>query len=96
MPHVITTEFFAGGELRTHDGGAFGLHAINFIRRFSVRYAVFSIGAINAEISLMLHDIQEADLSREAAGRAQTPIIVADSSKFGQRAPIAIERSKSV
>jgi DeoR family glycerol-3-phosphate regulon repressor len=83
--------FFAGGELRPHDGGAFGTHAINFIRRFSVRYAVFSIGAINADIGFMLHDIQEADLSQEAATRAQTRIIVADSSKFGQRAPIAIE-----
>ncbi len=83
--------FMAGGELRRHDGGAFGLEAINFIRRFNVRFAVFSVGAVNADVGFMLHDIQEADLSREAAARAQTRIVVADSEKFGQRAPIAIE-----
>ena len=96
VSHALATRnnnrvFFAGGELRPHDGGSFGLNAINFIRRFNVRYAVFSIGAINADIGFMLHDIQEADLSREAAARAQTRIIVADSGKFGQRAPIAVE-----
>ena len=77
--------------MRPHDGGAFGANAINFIRRFNVRYAIFSIGAINADVGFMLHDIQEADLSSEAAARAQTRIIIADSSKFGQRAPIAVE-----
>ncbi len=82
--------FQAGGELRAHDGGAFGLDAIHFIRRFNVQYAILSVGAINAEVGFMLHDIQEADLSREAAGRAQTRIIVADSDKFGHRAPIAV------
>ncbi|MEZ5716398.1 MAG: DeoR/GlpR family DNA-binding transcription regulator [Paracoccaceae bacterium] len=82
--------FFAGGELRPHDGGSFGQDAINFIRRFNVRYAVFSAGAINGEAGIMLHDIQEADLSREAAARAQTRIVLADSEKFGRRAPIAV------
>lgn len=82
--------FFAGGELRPHDGGSFGQDAISFIRRFNVRYAVFSAGAINGEIGFMLHDIQEADLSREAAARAQTRIVLADSEKFGRRAPIAV------
>lgn len=83
--------FQAGGELRGHDGGSFGVDAINFIRRFNVQYAILSVGAINAEIGFMLHDIQEADLSRVAAGRAQTRIVVADSDKFGRRAPIAVE-----
>lgn len=82
--------FFAGGELRQHDGGSFGQDAINFIRRFNVNFAVFSVGAINAENGLMLHDIAEADLSRETAARAQTCIVLADSAKFEHRAPIAI------
>lgn len=82
--------FFAGGELRPHDGGSFGQDAIGFIRRFNVQYAVFSAGAINGDVGFMLHDIQEADLSREAAERAQTRIVLADSEKFGRRAPIAV------
>jgi DeoR family glycerol-3-phosphate regulon repressor len=83
--------FQAGGELRAHDGGAFGLDAIRFIRRFNVQYAILSVGAIDAEAGFMLHDIQEADLSHEAAGRAQTRIVVADAEKFGRRAPITVE-----
>jgi len=82
--------FFAGGELRPHDGGAFGQDAIRFVRRFNVKYAVLSTGAINAEVGFMLHDIQEADFSRDAAVRAQTRIVLADSNKFGCRAPIAV------
>lgn len=80
--------FFAGGELRRHDGGSFGDDAINFVRRFNVQYAVFSAGAINAESGFMLHDIQEADLSRAVSAR--TRIVLADSEKFDRRAPIAV------
>ncbi len=82
--------FFAGGELRRHDGGSFGDDAISFVRRFNVQYAVFSAGAINAEIGFMLHDMAEADLSRAIAAHAQTRIVLADSGKFGHRAPIAV------
>ncbi len=82
--------FFAAGELRNHDGGSFGLDAIQFVRRFNVQYAVFSAGAISAENGFMLHDIQEANLLQEAVPRAQTRIVLSDSSKFGVRAPIVI------
>lgn len=82
--------FFAGGELRPHDGGAFGQDAVEFIRRFNVQYAVLSAGAINAKVGFMLHDMQEADLSRQATLCAQTRIVLADSEKFGRRAPIAV------
>jgi DeoR family glycerol-3-phosphate regulon repressor len=40
--------FMAGGELRDHDGGAFGVEAIEFVRRFQVDYAVLSAAALNA------------------------------------------------
>ena len=82
--------FFPGGELRSHDGGAFGHDAILFVSRFNVQYAVLSVGAINADTGFMLHDLGESELSRAAAARAQTRIVLADSSKFGQRAPITL------
>lgn len=96
VAHTLATRnsnrvFQAGGELRSHDGGSFGLDAIMFIRRFNLRYAIFSVGALSAGDGFMLHDMQEADLSREAALRAQTRIVVADSGKFAMRAPIVIE-----
>ncbi|MEZ2220150.1 DeoR/GlpR family DNA-binding transcription regulator [Rhizobium sp. RCC_161_2] len=83
--------FFAGGELRSHDGGAFGAEATNFLRRFNVRHAILSVGAVNATSGFMLHDLEEAEYSREAARRAENRIIVADSAKFGRTAPIVID-----
>ena len=83
--------FMAGGELRAHDGGAFGVEAIEFVRRFQVEYAVLSAAAINATSGFMLFDLQEAEFSREIMRRAKTSIVAADSSKFDHRAPISVD-----
>ena len=82
--------FFAGGELRTHDGGTFGAEAASFIERFNVRHAILSVTAIDATSGFMLQDMQEAEISRVVSRRAQNRIIVADAHKFGRRAPIII------
>ncbi|PCJ92233.1 MAG: transcriptional regulator [Hyphomicrobiales bacterium] len=82
--------FLAGGELRAHDGAAFGKEALAYVRQFSVKYAVLSVAAINAESGFMLHDIEEAEFSREISARAQLRIIAADSGKFNQTAPIIL------
>ncbi|MFK7853657.1 MAG: DeoR/GlpR family DNA-binding transcription regulator [Granulosicoccus sp.] len=82
--------FFSGGELRSHDGGSFGEGAIDFIHQFNMQYAILSVGAIDSERGFMLHDMQEAKVSREAMARAQTTVIAGDSGKFGRRAPICI------
>ncbi|MFV2051633.1 DeoR/GlpR family DNA-binding transcription regulator [Aliiroseovarius sp. YM-037] len=88
--------FLAGGELRPHDGGAFGAEALEFIGRFNVRFAVFSVGAVNAEQGFMLHDLEEANIAKVAAAGAQVRIVVADAEKFGKRAPVAMGASPSV
>jgi len=80
--------FLAGGELRSHDGAAFGREAIEFIRNFNVETAIFSVAAINSHSGFMLHDLAEAELAAEAAQRAFRRIVAADSAKFGQSAPI--------
>ena len=82
--------FMAGGELRAHDGGAFGAEALEFVRRFHVDYAILSAAAVDAHSGFMLHDLDEAEFSRAIMSRAQTRIIAADSTKFGKRAPIVV------
>ncbi len=82
--------FMAGGELRAHDGGAFGAEAIAFVRRFQVDYAICSATAINADRGFVLFDLQEAEFSREIMLRAMTRIVAADSTKFGRGGPIVI------
>lgn len=82
--------FMAGGELRSHDGGAFGAEALAFVQRFQVDFAVFSAAAIDAASGFMLHDLQEAEFSRAIMSRARTRIVAADSTKFGKQAPIIV------
>lgn len=82
--------FLAGGELRTHDAGAFGKEAIDYVRQFNVDYAILSAAAIDATNGFMLHDMQEAEFSREVLSRAAQSIVAADASKFGRHAPISI------
>ena len=82
--------FLAGGELRSHDAGAFGKEAIAYVRQFNVNYAILSAAAINAPNGFMLQDMQEAEFSREILSRAEQSIIAADASKFGREAPICI------
>ncbi len=84
--------FLAGGELRAHDGGAFGAEALDLVSRLNVQFAVFSVGAVNAELGFMLHDLEEANLARIAAANAQVRIVVADRDKFNKRAPVSIGR----
>ena len=82
--------FMAGGELRAHDGGAFGAEAIAFAGHFRADYAILSAAAIDPRRGLMLHDLEEAAFSRAILGNAATRIVAADSSKFGASAPIAV------
>ncbi|MDO6966243.1 DeoR/GlpR family DNA-binding transcription regulator [Rhizobium alvei] len=97
VAHALATRngnkvFFAGGALRSHDGGAFGIEAIDFVRRFHVRHAILSVAAINAESGFMLQDMDEAEFSRAAARQADRSIVVADAHKFSRSAPIIIDR----
>lgn len=82
--------FMAGGELRSHDGGAFGPEALAFVRQFRVDLAVLSAAAVDAEAGFMLHDMREAEFSREIIRCAAASIIAADATKFGRSAPIRI------
>ncbi|WP_299079085.1 DeoR/GlpR family DNA-binding transcription regulator [uncultured Ruegeria sp.] len=91
--HNNNRVFLAGGELRQHDGGAFGAEAIELVQKLNVQFAILSIGAISAEMGFMLHDLQEANLTKIAAKNAQIRIAVADGEKFNKRAPIALDNS---
>lgn len=82
--------FMAGGELRNHDGGTFGSHAMDFVGNFKTDYAILSSAGINATDGFMLFDLEEAQFSRMIMSKASTRIIAADASKFHRKAPITI------
>lgn len=82
--------FMAGGELRSHDGGAFGPDARAFVRQFRVRHAILSVAGMDAKAGFLLQDLPEAEFSRTIIGCADEVIVAADASKFGKSAPIRI------
>lgn len=82
--------FMAGGELRSHDGGAFGAEALSFVQQFRLGHAVLSAAAIDARSGFLLQDLREAEFSRAMLDRAEARIVAADASKFGRAGPIAI------
>lgn len=88
--------FMAGGELRSHDGGAFSAQALAFVRQFRVRHAVLSVAAIQADIGFMLHDLREAEFSRQIIDCASQAIIAADVTKFRRQAPICLTEPDNI
>ena len=82
--------FMAGGELRSHDAAAFGAETLEFIRRFRVRHAVLSMGAVNATQGFMDHYLCEAEFSLAAMAVAERCIVAADSSKFDRGALVQV------
>jgi DeoR family glycerol-3-phosphate regulon repressor len=82
--------FMAGGELRAHDGGAFGAEAIAFVGQFRVDLAVLSAAAVDAQTGFLLHDLREAEMSRCILAHAGHSILAVDATKFGRSAPIRI------
>lgn len=81
--------FMAGGELRAHDGGAFGAEALAFVRQFRLDYAVLSAAAVT-EAGFLLRDLREAEFARAIIGGAAQTIMAVDASKFARSAPIRI------
>jgi DeoR family transcriptional regulator, glycerol-3-phosphate regulon repressor len=82
--------FMAGGELRSHDAAAFGAAAIEFIQQFEISYAILSIGAIHQTKGCMDYHLCEAEFSKALIGQAETVIVVADATKFGQTRSIKV------
>lgn len=80
------TVYMAGGELHGDNGAAFGRSAIDFVRHFSVRYAIISIAAVSAETGLMDHQLAEAEFARTVLGCGQKRIVITDHTKFTRTA----------
>jgi DeoR family transcriptional regulator, glycerol-3-phosphate regulon repressor len=82
--------YMAGGELNGDNGGAFGPSAIQFAASFRVRFAIISIGAIDAEFGASDSFLPEAEFARMVLSRGERRIILTDSSKFGRTALIKV------
>jgi DeoR family glycerol-3-phosphate regulon repressor len=88
--------FMAGGELRRHDGGAFGAEALAFVRQFRLSHAVMSAAAVDPAGGFLLQDLPEAEFGRAVLAQAAEVIVAADASKFGRSAPIRLAPASAI
>lgn len=88
--------FMAGGELRAHDGGAFGAEALAFVEQFRVAFAILSVAAIHPQAGFLLQDLREAEFARAMIARADQSLVVADAQKFDRLAPIRLADSAAI
>jgi len=82
--------FQAGGELRAHDAAAFGPETIAFVRRFEVRHAILSMGAVHADKGCMYYHLCEAEYSRAIIDQAERITVAADHTKFGRTSLVKV------
>ena len=80
----------AGGVVRTSDGGIVGEAAVDFIRQFSVDYAVIGMSAIDESGALLDYDFREVKVAQAIIENARHVILVADSTKSDRTAPVRI------
>lgn len=82
--------YMAGGELRSDNGAAFGISAIEFISHFTVGHAVISTGAIDATIGIMDYDLEEAEFARAVVAQGRRAVVVTDYTKFGRQGLVRV------
>jgi DeoR family glycerol-3-phosphate regulon repressor len=79
-----------GGSVRESDGAIVGEHAVEFISRYKVDFAVIGASALDEDGTILDFDAREVSVARAILRNARTRILVADSSKFHITAPIRI------
>ncbi len=82
--------YMAGGELHGDNGAAFGRSAIEFVSNFSVKHAIISIAAINAQTGLMDHQLTEAEFARTLLRCGQNRTVITDHTKFTRTALVKV------
>ena len=82
--------YMAGGELRSDNGAAFGVSAIEFVSRFSVTHSVISTGAVDAAGGIMDFDLEEAEFARMVISRGRRTVAITDHSKFGRQGLVKV------
>jgi DeoR family glycerol-3-phosphate regulon repressor len=82
--------YMAGGELRSDNGAAFGVSAIDFVSNFTVSHAVITTGAVDASMGIMDYDLEEAEFARTVISRGKRAIVVTDHSKFGRQGLVRV------
>nr|WP_321292357.1 DeoR/GlpR family DNA-binding transcription regulator [uncultured Trichococcus sp.] len=75
-----------GGVVRKNENSMYGQFAINSLKDVYVKIGFFGCGGIDPKIGITNHHINESLISAEMIKKCQTAVLLADHSKFGNRA----------
>jgi len=78
----------AGGTYRPHDRDLIGEPAVAFFTRFKCDFAIFGVGGIDEDGTLLDFQAGEVEARKAMLTSCRTAILVADISKFGRTAPV--------
>ena len=82
--------YLAGGEIEADSGATYGQTTTEFASRFAVKHAFLSIGGFDVTIGPMNATVLEAQFASTALRCANHRVILADSSKFIDKAFIKV------
>ena len=80
----------AGGMVRNRDQAITGEDTSEFLKRFKVHFAVFSIGSIDGDGSMLDYDYRDVQISKTAMAISKKRFAVADHSKFDAEAMVRL------
>ena len=80
----------AGGMVRNRDQAITGEDASEFLKKFKVNYAVFSIGSIDGDGSMLDYDYRDVQISKTAMAISKKRFAAADHSKFDGDAMVRV------
>ncbi|WP_417255271.1 DeoR/GlpR family DNA-binding transcription regulator [Celeribacter sp.] len=78
--------FLPGGELRLPDRDILGPHALELFQKYRADFAIYGVGGIDADGSLLDFNETEVRMRETMRSNARKSILVADASKFGRHA----------
>ena len=76
-----------GGEVRPEDGAVVGSDAVAALANYKVDLAIIGASALDAEGSALDFDVREVAVARAILENARAAMLVADVTKFDERAP---------
>ncbi|MGR3617195.1 MAG: DeoR/GlpR family DNA-binding transcription regulator, partial [Paracoccaceae bacterium] len=71
-----------GGKLDSSENATMGMDALNHLKQFHADYALVGVGGLSARAAFTDFSLEAANLRQSMMQQVQTPLILADQSKF--------------
>ena len=85
-----------GGSLRPQNSGIIGASALDFLRGFRADYLIMSLGAIDADGTMLEFDLNEVAVMKLMMANSRQIFVAADHTKFAASASVALGNTAEI